>query len=285
MVTHTVTYLAVASATSTWTWTGHVVTVIMSGLFLIMFDLANQFLGVEEDTINKPWRPIPKGLMTVQGCKVRYGIVSVAFLLAGMHNKQTFPCVLWFLDVLGYVVQWDKNWFFKTFVFMPVAVMANIMLPASLVVGSQPAVLEWVAVYALFWTVPFMVQDLKDMEGDCKTGRTTLPLMMGEKHFRAMLFCLIGIGSPLALWQLVAPHSGASKAWLCILWNLPYVFVILYRLAFKSGPEAHRLTYKFVELMFVFGTPLCMFFVLPTIVVSEGYVQTLTPMPSMSDVW
>ena len=59
-----VMYLATAAATTGATCSGAIAAAMMGLLYLTVFDLVNQWSGVEEDMINKPWRPIPRGLMT-----------------------------------------------------------------------------------------------------------------------------------------------------------------------------------------------------------------------------
>ena len=62
-----VMYLATASATTGATLSGTVAAAMMGLLYLSMFDLVNQWSGVEEDMVDKPWRPIPRGLMSAPG--------------------------------------------------------------------------------------------------------------------------------------------------------------------------------------------------------------------------
>ena len=48
------------------------------------FNLSNQYTGAEEDKINKPDRPIPSGLVTVEGARFRWYIVTVLYLIVGL---------------------------------------------------------------------------------------------------------------------------------------------------------------------------------------------------------
>ena len=59
-----VMYLATATATTGATWNGALAAALIGLLYQTLFDLVNQWRGVEEDIVNKPWRPIPQGLMT-----------------------------------------------------------------------------------------------------------------------------------------------------------------------------------------------------------------------------
>ena len=72
-----VMYVATACATTGATWRGTLAAAAMGLLYLTVFDLVNQWSGVTEDVINKPWRPIPKGLMTAAGL-----VFGMAFPLA-----------------------------------------------------------------------------------------------------------------------------------------------------------------------------------------------------------
>ncbi|KAF4605188.1 hypothetical protein EYR40_003971 [Pleurotus pulmonarius] len=54
--------------------------------FIYFFTLSNQLVGLEEDRINKPDRPLPSGKVTVKGARRRWAIALVAFVAVALLN-------------------------------------------------------------------------------------------------------------------------------------------------------------------------------------------------------
>ena len=55
-----------------WTW-----------LHLLQFCVSNQSMDSEEDALNKPWRPIPSGLISVAGARcLRWTLLPSCFFLS-----------------------------------------------------------------------------------------------------------------------------------------------------------------------------------------------------------
>ncbi|OLQ13770.1 hypothetical protein AK812_SmicGene2138 [Symbiodinium microadriaticum] len=201
-----VMYLATATATTGATWNGALAAALIGLLYQTLFDLVNQWRGVEEDIVNKPWRPIPQGLMTVRGCKMRIGAVTMACLAASYLCELAMPCALCFAATFGYAVGWDKNFIFKAFIFMPMIFMIHFFVPARLALGrasDSKALLDWVVSFAAYYSILFLLQDLRDVKGDAKTGRRTLPVLLGAQSFRAMLFVLVAVLSPPGFYGLL----------------------------------------------------------------------------------
>ncbi|CAE7888643.1 unnamed protein product [Symbiodinium necroappetens] len=268
-----VMYLATASATTGATLSGTVAAAMMGLLYLSMFDLVNQWSGVEDDMVDKPWRPIPRGLMSVRGCKIRCGLVAIACLAASYLYSLLIPCMLCFLATFGYTVGWDKNCIFRGFVFMPMVFMIHFQVSMRLALGPSSdsrALLHWAVTFAAYYSIPFLLQDLRDLEGDAKGGRRTLPVLLGARNFRATLFVLLAVLSPPGFYRLMGAlvAQQASLALVCALWNSLFLIAILYMLATGDGVKAHRLAYKLVVFMYTFGTAPCLYFIVPSVLAS-----------------
>ena len=63
-------------------------------LYLYSINLCNQYTGVEEDRINKPDRPIPSGLVSVEGARFRWYIVTALYLVTGLAIGNVWSCFL-----------------------------------------------------------------------------------------------------------------------------------------------------------------------------------------------
>jgi len=56
-------------------------------LHLFQFNVSNQSLGEAEDALNKPWRPIPAGLVSVSRARsMRWILVLACFATSQMHG-------------------------------------------------------------------------------------------------------------------------------------------------------------------------------------------------------
>ena len=178
------------------------------------------------------------------------------------------PCVLCFSATFGYAVGWDKNFVFRGFVFMPMIFMIHFIVATRLALGpasENKALWEWAALFAAYYTVPFLLADLRDVLGDAEVGRRTLPVLLGAGRFRAMLFVLVAMLSPRAFQQMLAAvwAEQAVLAWACLLWNFMFVVAILYFLATGDSRREHILAYKLVVCMYTFGTAPCFYFIIP----------------------
>lgn len=171
---------------------------------LLVFNLANQGTeaAVLEDKINKPWRPIPSGRITIDQ--------TITLLLC------CIPLVLglsWCMDVgvessLLIHLTWIYNqgggehWFVR-----------NVILSAAFgLFNSGSARLtgyinyEWTALVSVVILTTMQVQDLKDQDGDRLRGRKTLPLVIGD-------VARWTVAVPLVLWSIVCPWFLGCTIW------------------------------------------------------------------------
>ena len=114
----------------------------------------------------------------------------MACLAASYFYSLALPCMLCFLATFGYTVGWDRNFIFRGFVFMPMIFMIHFLVSTRLALGpssDSKALLHWAVTFAAYYTIPFLLQDLRDLEGDAKVGRRTLPVLLGAQNFRDTL--------------------------------------------------------------------------------------------------
>ena len=89
-------------------------------LYTYSFDLSNQIAGVEEDKVDKPDRPIPSGLLTIQGAKYRWWVVTALYVATGIVVGNVWSCILWIAAFLAYNHGGlDKHWFTKNCFVIP----------------------------------------------------------------------------------------------------------------------------------------------------------------------
>ncbi|KAF9261700.1 hypothetical protein L218DRAFT_961188 [Marasmius fiardii PR-910] len=165
-------------------------------LFLLQFCAANQMYSTEEDTINKPYRPIPAGMMTVTSTYVlRWALVPFCLYLS-WKSGVLLPGISLTLAFLAYNEGGlDSRWYSKS--------LLNAIGIVSWDVGaSSIASTGYFSLTENFWMTPFLsvgliwttihVQDFRDEIGDRMQGRITFPTLLPEAS-RYITFFLINV--------------------------------------------------------------------------------------------
>ncbi|KAI0428184.1 UbiA prenyltransferase family-domain-containing protein [Xylaria sp. FL1042] len=156
-------------------------------LHLLVEDIANQILdsSVVEDTINKPWRPIPAGRLTVVEARdlIRV-LVAVALVLSvflrSFLPSTTLMTMIWLYNDLDGSSSGPA--------------MRNLVNAAGLACFGWGAVCvllagapgdgnmlrDWLLLTAAVTSTTIQIQDLSDKDGDKARNRKTAPLVYGE---------------------------------------------------------------------------------------------------------
>lgn len=212
---------------------------------VLIFDLANQRLtsSVIEDSINKPWRPLPSGRMTVfQARRLLLAVLPVIFILTvylgGMEETIAMMVLTWMYNDLGgadesYVVRNLIN----AFGFMCYSSGATQVACGFGEHSLNPVAYQWLAMVGGIVFTTLQMQDMADQEGDQARGRGTVPLVLGDWAARWT------IAVPIMIWSLACP-------W---FWHLhPYAFippvtlgmVVSLRLFIFRSVESDKVTWK-----------------------------------------
>ncbi|KAI0380255.1 UbiA prenyltransferase family-domain-containing protein [Hypomontagnella monticulosa] len=160
---------------------------------LLIFDLANQRTpsSVEEDRINKPWRPIPQGKITMdQARRLMLAVIPTTLALnclLGASQQGVFIAVLSWMynDLRGGDEAFVRE--------MIISVAYGLFNSGSLAVATGPEYslsargLTWTVIVSGVILTTMQVQDLKDQEGDRTRGRKTIALFLGEQVSRASI--------------------------------------------------------------------------------------------------
>lgn len=193
-----------------------------SWLHLLVFNIAGQRLATSilEDSINKPWRPLPSGRVSpseaIQLLRPAIAIAIVVSVFLGNYPASA-ACMIygWVYNELdgssaGPV---ERNFWNAIGLGCLGWGSAEALLGGHNSGGLDNGVLSsWVL---LTWAVVFTTvhaQDMEDVEGDRARGRKTAPLVYGEAASRMLLasFCL--------LWSVVCP----------MFWNVPFTAALWY---------------------------------------------------------
>lgn len=183
-------------------------------LYILPFALSNQIVGIEEDRINKPDRPLVRGIVSYQGAQVRWVVSMGLFSLVG-----------WWLGVLEWTLLWQvciiahnfgglaKHWIGKNLI-MGIGQIAQLGAAWQLITPLTSITWRWILLIAIVSIPLVALQDLRDIDGDRATGRNTFPIAFGETATRIMLSFGFGL-------LPVATHLGlmmpAENTWMTIL--------------------------------------------------------------------
>ncbi|PPR01593.1 hypothetical protein CVT26_013333 [Gymnopilus dilepis] len=192
----------------------HIVPNILSGyLFLIpwltsylyFFNLSNQIVGVEEDRINKPDRPIPSGNVTIRGARVRQAISFGVFLALGLARPRLLPETLVWMLTTAFLchTKAGNHWAGKNSIAMPIGGWALLSgsWKAVALMKPNPIVHHQMVALCLWGGLLTHIQDLRDVEGDRVVGRKTLPIAFGEERSRRIIVFLLSPFAIVALWM------------------------------------------------------------------------------------
>ncbi|KAI1496244.1 UbiA prenyltransferase family-domain-containing protein [Biscogniauxia marginata] len=184
-------------------------------LYVFHFDCSNQKdpESIEEDKINKPWRAIPSGRLTVEAAERWYVVATCLLLLASGAWLGGFPETLMFMaetyiydSASGASSWWAKNlinaMFYATGQLGATRVAARSMTNTTL---SREGY-EWCALLFLTTLTTVQIQDLRDQAGDHARGRRTIPLVLGDVTTRWVTALFIWF------WSIVCPAYWGNGA-------------------------------------------------------------------------
>lgn len=155
-------------------------------MYAYVFDIMHQVRGVAEDTINKPHRPIPAGLLSLEGAQLRCLLSWIFFPLGTclIYGPRAMSClVFWQLWVyFCYVWPCFNHWIMRQ-LFSTVGQICMYRWVDEIVThhASTPHIpISYDFFLALWSFLTIHVQEFHDMEGDRKTDRRTLPLVIAQ---------------------------------------------------------------------------------------------------------
>lgn len=179
--------------------------------FAYCFDIANQATSVPEDKINKPNRPIPSGLMSMNGAYLRWclsWILGPVILYSWVGNWAAIH-LLWFESLVFFCYAYPKpsHWFFRN-AFSALGYFNISRLVNACVYQEIP---EWNVhispdtIVATWTMLHIHLQEFHDIEGDRANGRKTIPLTFGPgSHLmlrNATALCLCSWGFGVLIWS------------------------------------------------------------------------------------
>ncbi|KAI9755043.1 MAG: hypothetical protein M4579_004446 [Chaenotheca gracillima] len=176
-------------------------------LNILAFTVSNQrhSNSVVEDSINKPWRPLPSGRISVaQTRRLLLAIIPtllIATLFLGGATPTLYALALtWMYNELGGA---DESFVIRNL--LNACGLVSYAAGASEIASGignfslNSVAYSWLAIVAAIIATTLQVQDLRDQEGDRTRDRSTCPLVFGDGCARWM--CAV----PIFLWSFACP--------------------------------------------------------------------------------
>ena len=176
---------------------------------LLVEVIANQRLrsSILEDTINKPWRPLPSHRLTpAEALSALFYLIPIAVGVGFVYGCEKESLLIigfsWMYNDLGGA---DHNF------------ARNVLNVCGLLCFGVGATIVASGGYGITWTgylwfgvlgavilLTVPTQDFADMKGDAARGRKTLPLIYGENAARLFVATAVVVSSPVcsAFWHL-----------------------------------------------------------------------------------
>ncbi|KAL4267149.1 UbiA prenyltransferase [Pleurotus pulmonarius] len=215
--------------------------------FIYFFTLSNQLVGLEEDRINKPDRPLPSGKVTVKGARRRWAIALVAFVAVALLNGRLIVETATWVGTTVFLcwTPYGGHWFWRNSVALSAGAWALLSGMYKTVAMPTRSEERFFIVVAIWLATAMQIQDLRDIEGDKRTGRRTLPIVVGGRQSRWLISLAFLPLSYVVLWVggiiSMAPASVAAAHAL-----------LAYRILFGTGAGYDDRTYMLFACLFCY---------------------------------
>lgn len=228
-----------------------VVTVALGALYFWLFvyehTLANQLVGVEEDRVNKPFRPLVCGQSSIRGARLRLIAVRITFPLYGYCLGVLEWALMWqVLSLLQHECRWGRHWLGRN-LYAGIGVVAQLAAAWEIVTAITPDAWRWIVTLMITVTILMSVQDLRDITGDRAVHRSTMPLVFGETRTRVFLCVGFAVGPVAIHYFLMAP---AGLHWWILATDVllgGLSLLLAARVVLRGGQEQDQRTYRLVE--------------------------------------
>jgi 4-hydroxybenzoate polyprenyltransferase len=229
-------------------------TLTFNFLSLTLFDLSNQRLpsSLTEDLLNKPWRPLPRGLLTPRTLRL-WLLILIPVVLFYNHAVLDVGVETLIIGVLTWMYNdlggGDEAWWVRNGI-IAVAFGAfnrgSVKVAASSFSSISPPALRWfggrgeargveMSRMGKDWTVMISlvifstmhVQDLKDVAGDATRQRRTFPIIYGRRAAGWSVAIAVLFWSVICVWFWIPMGWGVAGLpvglGMCVAWRCVYL--------------------------------------------------------------
>ncbi|KAI1455086.1 UbiA prenyltransferase family-domain-containing protein [Annulohypoxylon moriforme] len=203
-------------------------------IHLLVADISNQRLpeSILEDTINKPWRPLPAGRLTPEEALYMLRITAIVSICASLLLKSYLPSttlltMLWIYNDLegSSAGPWIRNGLNAIGITCYGWGAATVLL-GNHIGETETALRNWYVLMAAVIMTTIHAQDFPDIVGDKARDRKTMPLLYGETFSRWSMAFFV------TFWSIVSPRFWNVSSWVVYscsvgLGNIIAVLVVL----------------------------------------------------------
>jgi len=231
----------------------YLITAIVPPLVLMGGNAINDFFDFEIDAINKPFRPIPQGIITRREAFLSYLLLSfIGVMLA--FSLGWIPFIIALLFVLA--------WYFYARNLKAKGLVGNIVVSTgvgfTIIFGYISAHGESILLPITLALIAFsanlareIVKTVEDLPGDKKAGLSTVPIKFGMKKTKTLTKGLIALTCLLAFVPFFLRLMGS----LYLIFSLASVSILLY-IFFQTdnlSSENAGIFSKFLKLAMALG--------------------------------
>ncbi|KAJ7142153.1 UbiA prenyltransferase family [Mycena crocata] len=234
---------------------GFVEEILWIWLHLLQFATSNQscsLAAVAEDTDNKPDRPIPSGRMNIHQVRIlRWLLVPLCFAVSHKFSSSVLEASVGIVVITVCYNEFGGggyHWFIKNL--LNGLGFGAFQVGATLLAGRDRAKVGDVAARAILlalgiYATTTHTQDFKDVEGDGKVNRSTVPLVYPQFARPSVLFGLLA-------WSLFLSHVWELNAAATISMCTLAAFVGI-RFCTKDGKENDQVSFYWYNLWLSFA--------------------------------
>lgn len=245
-----VSILARLPLVALWTW-----------INLLPFAIDNQRQpeAIEEDRLNKPWRPMPSNRMSPSQAKylmvVLYPLaVLYSFYFGGVRQSLALILLgLWYNDLGGADNSPVVRNLINAFGFICYSAGATeVAYGSTISVCFDSKLTQWLCIIGVIVFSTVHLQDMYDQEGDSIRGRLSVPLVIGDCQSRWT------IAISMVAWSFIIPWFWAASIATSVL---PFLlsWTIVLRVLRKTSVKDDKSTFRLWNLWLVtlYSLPLC----------------------------
>ncbi|WP_457612253.1 UbiA family prenyltransferase [Methanocaldococcus sp.] len=189
-------------------------------IFLVIFficgygNVINDIYDIEIDRINKPYRPLPSGRVSLERAK----LLAILFLILGLFLSILINIYSFLIALINSILLYLYAKYFKKY--KPIGNIIVSYLTGSTFLFGAVAGKNFLIAFILFicsflatWGREIF-KDYEDIEGDKKEGVKSLPIIFGKKSLYVATFLIV-------LAVLLSPLPYIFK-----IFNIYYLFLI-----------------------------------------------------------
>jgi 4-hydroxybenzoate polyprenyltransferase len=211
---------------------------------LLLHNVQNQRhpSSIAEDSVNKPWRPLPSGRISASQARyLMYSLYPINLTISSLAGGLVPFLVIaffsfWHNEMGGAHDGILKNLHSAVGLASFMAGPLEIATGRSVFSGDGTAVI-WLSVLAGTILTTIHTQDFRDMAGDRAIGRRTIPLAVGDTNARVLV--MLGV----AFWTLGACLLWGT-GWAEGLWPVGLGLLLVFNMFINRSCEGEKLTYR-----------------------------------------